>query len=332
MPNPFEPTPMNKYNVLLLETIADEAHKLLATACNILMAPDPSSGTPIAQKHTIDAIVTRGKGKVDKSLIQACRPLKVIARCGVGLDNIDTGFASSTGIPVLNVPGSNADTVAEHTLGLILNLQRKITEASSHVREGKWSYRNQYDGDEVRGKTIGILGFGNIGQKVAKLAVAFGMKVIYWDVQEIPASYQQVTFSTLLMKSDIITIHLPLTGATRGLIDRNTIAMMAKCPIIINTARGPIVSDKDLLDALREGKVKGFGADVLEIGTPPQGYELLQLPNVMVTPHTASLTKTTYDEMCLFSVQNTLKVLHGLTIDSKYISNKSDLPGLDTLT
>ncbi|NJK82764.1 MAG: hypothetical protein HC912_02080 [Saprospiraceae bacterium] len=137
----------------------------------------------IAEKQPIHAIVTRGKGEVNETLIAACPDLQVIARCGVGLDNVNVDFATQKGIKVVNAPGSNADTVAEHALCLMLMLQRHLYASVQAVKQNDWQFRNRYQGDEIRGKTLGILGLGNIGSKVAHLAAAFGMHIIYWDVQ-----------------------------------------------------------------------------------------------------------------------------------------------------
>jgi D-3-phosphoglycerate dehydrogenase len=167
--------------VLLLESVSRQADKLLKAQVKVSEAASPDSGGEIAQSAAIHGIVTRGKGDVNRQLIGQCPDLEVIARCGVGLDNIDVDFATRRGIKVVNAPGSNADTVAEHTLGLMLMLQRHLYPSVAAVKNRDWDFRKGYQGDEIRGKTLGILGMGNIGKKVAKLASVFGMNVIYWD-------------------------------------------------------------------------------------------------------------------------------------------------------
>ncbi len=312
-------------NVLLLETVATPADSLLRSNSNVIFAATPDSGESHIEGRPIHAIVTRGKGKVNAALIDACNGLQLIARCGVGLDNIDVAHASSRGIKVVNAPGVNAATVAEHALSLMLMLQRKMTVATQEVKAGNWMYRTSYDGDDLRGKRLGIAGFGNIGQRVAKLADAFGMDVQFWDVAEIDSPFTQVSFDTLIETSQVISIHLPLLDSTRQLFSKDVLQRAKNHPVLINTARGGLIKDDDLLLALQEGWLSGFGSDVLEVGTPPAGYPLLQLDNVLVTPHSASLTQTTYAEMCTLSVQNALDILSGKSINERYIFNRHSL-------
>ena len=158
-----------KPKVLLLETISEEAHFLLKQRCEIVGPNFPDGPEDHGE---VKAIITRGKGNVNSSLIEKCKSLRAIARCGVGLDNIDVGFASKLDIPVLNTPGMNADTVAEHTIALILMLVRQMSQSISEVQNGNWQFRKNYGGDEVRGKKLGILGLGSIGNKVAVIARA----------------------------------------------------------------------------------------------------------------------------------------------------------------
>lgn len=166
---------MGKQNVLLLETIAESAHSLLEQHGQVFLADSPYSGGEIAAQHPIHAIVTRGKGDVSQQLIDQCPDLKVIARCGVGLDNVDVPHATKKGVKVLNTPGANAATVAEHTIALMLMLQRHLYQSVQAVKANDWGYRTQYQGDELNGKRLGILGLGNIGSRVAQIAQALGM-------------------------------------------------------------------------------------------------------------------------------------------------------------
>ncbi|MEM8488952.1 MAG: NAD(P)-dependent oxidoreductase [Bacteroidota bacterium] len=315
----------NTSNVLLLETVATAADALLRSQSNVIFAAAPDAGEAHIEGRPIHAIVTRGKGKVNAALIDACKGLQLIARCGVGLDNIDVAYASSKGIKVVNAPGSNSATVAEHALSLMLMLQRHMTKATAAVKAGNWQYRTVYAGDDLRGKKLGIAGFGNIGQRVARLADAFGMDIQFWDVAEIDTPYTQVPFDTLIATSQVITIHLPLLDSTRDLFSRDVLRRAKQQPVLINTARGGLVKDADLLLALEEGWISGFGGDVLEIGTPPPEYPLLKLDNVLVTPHSASLTKTTYAEMCMITVQNALRLLAGEAIEERYLFNRNSL-------
>ncbi len=313
-------------NVLLLESITDPAYHWLANHAAIHKAEDPYSGSLISNKTAIDAIITRGKGDVNKDLITSCLPnLKVIARCGVGLDNINIAFASEQNIPVINLPASNADTVAEHAMSFILMLQRDLYRSVKEVKHNNWAYRNAYNGDEIRSKTLGIIGMGNIGQRLARLATAFGMHIKYWDKRKLDVLARTVEWEELIASSDIISLHLPLTNSTQNIINEDVINRMKTGVLIINTARGGLINMSDLKKGLDSGKIGGFAADVLDVEPPAPNTELLQLDNVIISPHAASLTKLTYNEMCLQSCKNAVTICTGGKIASKYIFNRSEI-------
>lgn len=302
--------------VLLLEPISEAALARLKSEVVVI------ENTAALDGAKIDAIITRGRGKVNQQLLTACPNVVAVARVGVGLDNIDVEEATRRGIKVLNVPGCNADTVAEHTLMLILMLQRQAYSLVQAVKQDNWLIRNQYAGDEIRGKQLGIVGLGNIGMKVARLAQAFGMEISYWEKEPKDVPFKSRSFEELLQTSDFISLHLPLTQETKHLFHQATFEQMRPSAFLINTARGEIVHQADLLQALIAGKIAGFGSDVLETQPPLSSEPLLQLPNVLITPHAASLTKTTFQEMCMQSVQNILSVLSNQSIDDKYIANR----------
>ena len=314
-----------KPNILLLEYISAEALAILHKHTTVHVAETPASGMDIATKMPIDAIVTRGRGEVNEALIQNCQGLKMIARCGVGLDNVAVTTASKLGIKVINAPGSNADTVAEHTLALMLAAKRQIPTYAKAAKNNHWMHRSQYRGDEIRGKKLGILGLGNIGKKVAQLATAFGMRVQYWNRTPRKTPYQQVDFDTLLVTSDIISLHLPKIAATQHLINAATLQKMKPSALLINTARGTIIDETALLHALQNQTISGFAADVLQNEPPIDNHPLLQLPNVLVTPHTASLTAATFNEMCVVTVQNLVDLLAGKVIEERFIFNREAL-------
>lgn len=316
---------MNEKQVLLLETVSGEADQLLRNRAQVFDAGSPFRGGEIAKDHKIHAIITRGKGDVSRTLIEQCPDLEVIARCGVGLDNIDVDFATQRGIRVINAPGSNADTVAEHALALMLMLQRQLYPSISAVKNDEWSFRNAYQGDEIRGKTLGILGMGNIGKKVARLAGVFGMDIIYWDAMKQSLPYPALSLNEVLQQADLISLHLPLTGDTRNLINREALAMMQSHALLINTARGEIIEQEALTEALRQGQLGGFAADVLATEPPAADDPLPALPNVLITPHSASLTARTYNEMCVVTVRNTLDLLRGKEIEERYVFNRKAL-------
>jgi len=314
-----------KKNVLLLETVASEADILLRENTVVHEAIYPRNPIEVAKSAAVHAIVTRGKGNVNRELIDACPDLEVIARCGVGLDNVDVGEASRRGIKVINAPGSNSSTVAEHALTLMQMGVRNVWKSVERVKDGDWSWRNQYSGDELRGKTLGILGMGNIGQRVAKLADAFGMKVIYWDKFPVQSEYESCSMEDVLKQADVVTIHVPLLKETKHLVGEEQLNLMKPTAWLINTARGPIIDEMALIKALDNETISGFASDVLAVEPPDSDYPLVKHPKTLITPHTGSLTATTYRNMCVSTVQNTLAVLDGLSPDQKSVFNSGDL-------
>ena len=314
-----------------METVAEEAMQVLESAedMNILTGFDAASLETHVSEGTIDAIITRGKGQVRSPLMDALPNLKVISRCGVGLDNIDVAEATKRGIKVVNAPNSNANTIAEHTISLLLVLQRNLYNAISMVKEGRWQDRGGYVGDELHGKTLGILGMGNIGKKVAKIADALGMNIIYWSSREEAVPYSFMDLDTVLKTSDCISLHLPLTKETENLIDAQALAQMKPSALIINTARGKIIDQTALTEALYANRLGGFAADVLTEEPPKPNDPLIKLPNTYITAHVGSLTKTTYDFMCLFTVQNTLAILRGEAPADHCIYNFKELNDLN---
>lgn len=314
-------------NILLLETVADEAMQVLKLAedMNILTGFDEVSLEKHITNGEIDAIITRGKGQVQSTLMDSLPNLEVISRCGVGLDNIDVEAATQRGIKVVNAPNSNANTIAEHTISLLLVLQRNLYNAITMVKEDRWQDRGSYVADELHGKTLGILGMGNIGKKVAKIADALGMEVIYWSSkkEEVPYSFKDL--DTVLRTSDCISLHLPLTASTENLIDAKALAKMKPSTLLVNTARGKIIDQTALTEALYANRLGGFAADVLSEEPPAPNDPLIKLPNTYITAHVGSLTKTTYDFMCMFTVQNTLAILREEKPAENCIFNRKEL-------
>ena len=312
-------------HVLLLETIEDESFELLKNEKDIQLhlAWEGMPAADILEK--IDAVITRGIGQVNRALYDACPNMKVAARCGVGLDNVDVAEASKRGIKVINAPGSNASTVAEHTISLMLTIQRNLFEALSAVKNGQWASRSSFKSDELNGKTLGILGLGNIGLKVANIAAAFGMKVIYWSPSKKEVPYLLVDKETLFRSADIISLHLPLNEETKDIVDEEVFNKMNQGAILINTARGALVNRDALLRALDTGKLAGYGADVPFSPPPTADDALISHPKSFITAHVSSLTATTYKNMCLSTVKNVLAVLHGQTADPQCIFNATSL-------
>lgn len=312
-------------HVLLLETIENESFELLKNEKDIQLHL-AWEGMPAADiLEGIDAVITRGIGQVNRALYDACPNMKVAARCGVGLDNVDVAEASKRGIKVINAPGSNASTVAEHSISLMLTIQRNLFEALSAVKNGQWASRSSFKSDELNGKTLGILGLGNIGLKVANIAAAFGMKVIYWSPSKKEVPYLSVDKETLFRSADIISLHLPLNEETKDIVDEDVFNKMKQGAILINTARGALVNRAALLRALDTGKLAGYGADVPFSPPPTADDALISHPKSFITAHVSSLTATTYKNMCLSTVKNVLAVLHGQAPDPQCIFNATSL-------
>jgi phosphoglycerate dehydrogenase-like enzyme len=309
---------------LLLETLDRTAEELLASELELVRATETDpTGLQSARAGAVHAIVTRGKGRVTPELMDACRGLRAVARAGVGLDNVDVSAASARGIPVLNLPGSNAQTVAEHTLMLILAVTRGLVEFANAVREGRWERRAEYDRDEVNGKTVGVVGLGNIGRRVASMCEACGMRVVYADPYSEDSSRQRLPLDDLLERSDIVTLHCQLDGSTRGLLDEARIGRMKSGAVLINTARGELVDQRAIGAAVRSGRLGGYGADLVNRERPGELEELRSLANVVITPHISSLTRSTYKDMCLRSARNVLAVLSGREPEAACVFNRS---------
>ncbi|MFM2393152.1 MAG: hypothetical protein RLZZ546_1134 [Bacteroidota bacterium] len=267
----------------------------------------------------IDGIVTRGIGIVNEELLAKCPQLSVVVRCGVGLDNIATETCKSKNIKVIYAPGSNAQTTAEHTLALMLNLQRNIFKAISDVKNGNWHFRNQHTSDELYGKTLGILGLGNIGYRVAKMAEAFGMHVVYWSKNPKENEFKFLPFDDLLKISDVLSIHLPLNNQTQNLFNKSAFVKCKKGVLIVNTARANIFQKEELIQALDNGTVGGYAADVPMSPMPKSGDPLNEHNKTLITPHVSSLTEATYYKMCQFTIENLVKVLCNETPDPNSI-------------
>lgn len=314
-----------KKSVLLLETIAEEALTILQEYVNVIPAYGDDALKDALGHHEIHAVITRGKGLVNKALMEACPNLQVAARCGVGLDNVDVQEATARNIMVINAPGSNAATIAEHTLSLMLMLMRNLYESVAQVKKHNWNWRNQYSGDELNGKTLGILGLGNIGKRVARLGEAFGMNVLYWNrsVQNVP--YTQLSMNEVLQQSDVVSLHLPFTSEIGTIIGEQQLALMKPNSLLINTARGALIDHDALVEALNERRISGFAADVLPEEPPAQDSPILNHSRSIITPHSGSLTASTYRQMCVLTAKNVVAVLKGEAPDINSIFNFDSL-------
>jgi len=253
----------------------------------------------IGQYH---GLIIRSATKVTAEIVEAAANLKVVGRAGSGLDNVDKAAASKKGIVVMNTPGGNTITTAEHTIALMFALARQIPQATASMKQGKWE-KKRFTGVELFKKTIGIVGIGNIGKHVARRALSLGMIVIGYDpylsdenAKEM--GIEKVDLTTLFRRSDFITIHTPITSETKNLISTKTIQLMKDGVRIINCARGGIVNEADLYEALKSGKVAGAALDVFE-KEPPENNPLLTLESVICTPHLGAATEEAQENVAV---------------------------------
>jgi D-3-phosphoglycerate dehydrogenase len=265
----------------------------------------------------IDALIIRNQTKVTAALLSKARALQVIGRAGVGYDNIDVPAATQAGVVVSYSPEENAVSVAEHVFGLLLALARKIPGADRSVKNGRWE-RKKYHGVELLGKTLGILGLGKIGTRVALRAKAFGMRLLaheaYLSTTHLHFTETGtclVSFDQLLAESDFLTVHLPLSEKTRGMFNLKIFEKMKPTAFLINTSRGEIIVEEDLVKALQAGKLAGAALDVREIEPPPAGSPLYVLDNVILTPHTAGLTYEAQEKVVDAVAEDVDRVLSG---------------------
>jgi len=281
--------------VLVSDKLAPEGLEILKKAPGLTV--DVKTGMKPEELKAIvgeyDALAIRSATKATKEIIEAGKNLRVIGRAGIGVDNVDVPIATQRGIVVMNTPGGNAVTTAEHTISLMLSLARKIPQAFQSMKEKKWE-KGKFEGVEVMNKTLGVIGLGNIGSVVADRCLGLKMKVIGYDpfvTKEIAArlGVELVPLEELFAKSDFITVHVPKTEETKSMIRAETIAKMKDGVRIINCARGGIVNEKDLIEAVKSKKVAGAALDVFE-KEPPEFGELFDLPEVIFTPHLGAST------------------------------------------
>lgn len=301
--------------VLIVQPIHEDGINLLKSAgFEVVYATNPNPETVAREIKGIDGVIVR-TAPFTKEIIKQADRLKVISRHGVGVDNIDIEEASKRGIFVVNTPGVNDVSVAEHTVAMILALAKRLKDMDKAVREGNFNVREEYSAVDIDGKILGIIGFGKIGSLVAKKCkMAFNMNILVYDpyvekerVDEVEGKL--VDLETLLKESDFVSIHTPLTEETRHLIGERELRMMKPSAFILNIARGPIWDEKALAKALSEKWIRGAGTDVFEEEPPNEDNPLLKLDNILLSPHMAALTKECVIRMAVGSAQNVIDVL-----------------------
>jgi D-3-phosphoglycerate dehydrogenase / 2-oxoglutarate reductase len=280
--------------ILVADSISASALDVLKAEHSFDVVNLPKTkGSVVEEIKDADALIVRSATKVTAELIAGAPKLRAVGRAGVGVDNVDLDAATARGIVVMNTPGGNATSVAEHTMALILGLSRRVPQADGLLKQGKWE-KKKLQGNEVRGKTLGLVGLGKIGMEVARLAEAFEMNVVAFDpyVSSMVAREQNVklvALDELLRSSDFVSLHASLTPETNHIISAKTLSIAKQGIRIINCARGELVNEIDLLAALGSGQVAGAGLDVFEVEPPPHPG-LASHPNVIATPHIAGST------------------------------------------
>jgi len=285
------------YHVLVPDNVHPSALEVLNAAPGIeVTAPGQMKREEtLAAIPSADALIIRSATKVDAEMLAAAANLKLIARAGVGVDNVDVEAATRHGVIVMNTPEGNTIATAEHAFGLMLALARHIPNAQISMRDGKWD-RKSFMGIELRGKTLGIVGFGRIGRAIAKRALAFEMTVIAHDPyipEDIAADLgvELVSLDELYRRADFITLHSVITDETRGMVNAATLGKMKQGVRIINAARGALINESELAEAIKSGQVGGAALDVYEQEPPQADNPLVGLPGVVHTPHLAASTE-----------------------------------------
>ncbi len=309
--------------ILVTDPLASEGLDLLRQQGHeVDYRPDISHDELLEAIARYHGLIVRSRTKVTREIIEAGKELKVIARAGVGVDNIDVRAATERRIPVVNAPAAPTTSVAELTLGHMLALVRHIPKADASMKGGRWEKRALM-GVELKGKTLGLIGIGRIGAEVCRLCRAFGMEVIAYDpyltaerISELGA--EKVELGELLERADFISIHVPLTPETRGMIDIDALRRMKPTAYLINCARGGVIDEGDLVKALREGMIAGAALDVFA-EEPPIGSPLLELDNVVLTPHLGGSTKEAQIRASIDAAEGVIAALDGKR--PKYLVN-----------
>ena len=264
-----------------------------------------------------DVIVVRSRTKITKEIIQASAPgVKIIARVGVGLDNIDINEAEANGIHVINSPEAAANAVSELVIGLMLSLARSIPFADIETKKGNW-IKKDLTGVELRGKYLGIIGVGNIGRNIGRIGRSLRMNLIGYDIIPINRDFTRevgmivADFNTLLESADFVTCHVPLTAETKKMFSADKFSKMKPSAFLINTSRGEVIDENALYEALKNGRIAGAALDVFET-EPPMNKMLLQLPNVICTPHIGAQTKEAQQLAAMVIAEKIIQTLREL--------------------
>jgi D-3-phosphoglycerate dehydrogenase len=305
--------------ILALTTAMHEAGmKLLREGSELRIASALDPQTLRREVVEADALVIRTGGVIDAPLLDAGRNLKVVGRHGVGFDQIDVEAATERGIQVLYTPGANTESVCEHVIAMMIGVSKHFPHMTASLAAGEYHARTSRMGRDLYRRTLGIIGFGRIGQRVGAVAYqGFSMRVLYHDIVAPPAEAEaraaatRVSSDELLRTSEYVTLHVPLDASTRYMIDAAALARMRSDAILINCARGPIVVESEVARALDAGRLWGYGGDVFEDEPPAADHPLIGRPDVLLTPHSAAQTEEGLKNMATWIAEDVLGVLRG---------------------
>ena len=305
---------MSKWNVILTAPIHRAGTDALNGHATWSLLPGMDEDAVLSAVRDADGMIVRAVGFVGPAIMDAGPRLKVIGRHGVGVDNVDIEAATERGIWVVNTPEANAEAVAEHVVGSMLAFARRLVVADAATRVGDWTLRDRDYGYEVTGRTLGIVGVGRIGARVARIAsLGLNMDVVYTDViarEDLEPGARRASFEELLEASDVVTVHTPATPQTIRMFNTEAFARMKSDALFINASRGPVVDEAAIVDALREGRIGGACLDVFEEEPLSTDSPLMDLPNVILSPHKAGQSETSMRNMSLVSL-DILRVLRG---------------------
>ena len=313
---------MNRPKVLqILPMYHEEGEKILRQGAEVIQTNEYGIPHICDRVKDVEGIVLRAPAKITREVIDANPNIKVISGAGVGLDNIDVSYATEKGIPVLHAPSVNKISTAEHAIMMILSLAKQTIPLHDEMKKGNFSIRDTLIPTELKGKKVGLIGFGNIAQEVAKrLSLGFEMDVTAWVREYKPEKHGiaeklgvdiLTNMEDVFSQSDFISLHIPLNNDTRHSINRRYFSLMKPSAYLINTARGAVINQDDLLAALQENRIAGAGLDVFEPEPPEEDFPLLTAPNVILTPHVGGTTLECNRITSTTVAKNVVKVLNG---------------------
>lgn len=313
------------HTILVSDGLSEDGLALLRTGGEVTVNPKITAEELLAALPEVHALVVRSRTKVTAKVIEAGKSLKVVGRAGVGVDNIDVAAAVARGVVVVNSPLAASVSVAEHTLGLMLALARLIPAADASLKQGKWD-KSAFMGGELNGKTLGLLGLGRIGALTAKRAAAFGMVVLAYDpylnagqIRERGA--EPASFDDVIARSDYVSMHLPLTSETKGMLGAAQFAKMRKGARLVCAARGGVIDEEALRAALDSGQLAGAALDVFAAEPPPPG-SIAAHPKVVATPHVGAQTHEAQTRAGLMIAEEVLAALNGKELRWRVMSNE----------